>query len=71
MEPNIFVRGEQPSKLGTNDANDVSQHGDENKATVKGKNKASTTRSPNRVPESVQSCQPLVDILYMAFRIVN
>ena len=48
VEPNVFIRGEQPCKPGADDSDDVAQHRDQDKATIQGKNETSATRSPDR-----------------------
>lgn len=53
MEPYVFVCREQPRKFGTDDFDDVPEHGDQDHASVESKDKTSTTGSPYRDPESV------------------
>jgi hypothetical protein len=60
MEPDVFIGREQPRKLGTNDTNDVAKHREKDETTVVGENEASTARSPDREPETVQSGEFLV-----------
>jgi len=38
VEPDIFIGREEPGDLGTDDADDIAQHGNENEATIKGEN---------------------------------
>jgi hypothetical protein len=63
MEPDVFIGREQPSKLGTNDTDDVSEHWEEDEASVIGENKASATGGPNGELEAVQSVELLVGFL--------
>lgn len=63
MEPDVLVRGEQPSELGTDDADDVAEHGEEDKATIVSENETSAARSPDGKLETVQGSQLLVSEL--------
>ena len=47
VEPNVFIRGEQPCKLGADYSNYVAQHWDKDEATIHGKNETSATRRPD------------------------
>jgi len=63
MEPDVFIGREQPRKLGTNNTNDVAKHREEDETTIVGENEASTTRSPDGEPETIQSGEFLVCVL--------
>lgn len=47
MEPYVFIGREEPCNLGSNNTNDVAQHGKKNETTIIRKNEASTTRRPD------------------------
>ena len=63
VEPNVFIRGEQPCKLGADDSNDVAQHWDKDKATIKGKSEPGATRNPDRESQSVECSQARISCL--------
>ena len=63
VEPDVLVGRECPSKLGTNDANDVAQHRQENKAAIISQDEPSTTRGPHGKPKPVQGTELLVRFL--------
>ena len=46
VEPDIFVRGEEPGKLGPNYTQDIAQHREQDEATVQCQYQSSTTGSP-------------------------
>ena len=60
VEPNVLVGGEEPRDAGTDDPDDVPQHGDEDEATVEGENEAGTTRRPDRPCQTVEGRELLV-----------
>jgi hypothetical protein len=64
VEPDIFIGGKQPSKLGSDNTDNIAQHGDEDKTTVEGKHQTSATRCPNRVFQSVETSQLEVGCLW-------
>ena len=68
MEPNVLVGGEEPGNLGTDDADDVAQHGEEDKATIEGKNETSAARRPDRKTESVEASKLRVGCLQTKIR---
>ena len=63
MEPNVFVGGEQPGQLWTDETDDVPQHGDEDEEAIDGEDETSTTGDPDGEPERVQALEKGVDIL--------
>ena len=63
VEPDVLVGGEKPCHAGADNTDDVSQHGDENEAPVKGKNEPSSSRRPDRPCQPVQGGQLLVSCL--------
>lgn len=63
MEPNVFVRREEPCEAGANDTDDIAQHGHQNHATVESKDKTCTTRSPYGPFETVQGSELVVRFL--------
>lgn len=63
MEPNVFVGGEQPGQLGTDEADNVSQHGDEDEEAIDREYETSTTRDPDGEPKRVQALETRVDVL--------
>jgi hypothetical protein len=63
VEPDVLVRGEGPRQFGTDDADDIAQHRQEDEAAVKRKDEARTARAPHGPFETVQACQLLVRCL--------
>lgn len=63
MEPNVFIGGEQPGELGTNDTDDIAQHRKENKTSGISENETGTTRRPDREREAIQNVELLVSFL--------
>ena len=63
MEPNVFIGGEEPGELGTDDTDDVAQHGQQNEAAVEGKDETSATGCPHRPFEGVQTSETSVSDL--------
>ena len=63
MEPNVFIGGEQPGELGTNDADDIAKHWKENKTSGIGKHETGPTRRPDRELEAIQDVKFLVRCL--------
>lgn len=63
MEPDVFIRREQPCQLGTNDADDIAEHGEEEKAAIEGEDQACTTGTPDGPGKTIQSFQFLVCFL--------
>lgn len=57
MEPDVLVGREEPRELGTNDANDIAQHGDQEQSRVERKSETSTTRRPDRPFQTIESSQ--------------
>jgi hypothetical protein len=60
MEPDVFVSGEEPSELRTDDTDDISKHRDEDQTSIESQDKTGTPRGPNGESKSVQTCQPLI-----------
>jgi hypothetical protein len=60
VEPDVFVCGEKPGNLWSNNTDDVSQHRNEDETAVQGQDEAGTTRRPDGPSEGVQTRQPLV-----------
>jgi hypothetical protein len=58
MEPDVFVGGEEPSELWTDDTDDISKHWDEDQTSIESEDKTGTTRGPDGESKSVQTCQP-------------
>jgi hypothetical protein len=63
MEPNVFIGGEQPGELGTDDTDDIAKHRKENKTTGIGQSETGPTRRPDREREAIQSVEFLVRFL--------
>ena len=63
VEPDVLVGGEEPGDAGANDTNDVAQHGDEDQATIEGKDETGTAGRPDGPGEAVESGQLLVGSL--------
>jgi len=63
MEPNVFIGGEQPGELGTNDTDDIAKHWKENKTSGIGKHETGPTRRPDRELEAIQDVKFLVRCL--------
>ena len=63
VEPDVLVGGEEPGDAGANDKNDVAQHGDEDQATIEGKDETGTPGRPDGPGEAVESGQLLVGSL--------
>ena len=63
VEPDVLVGGEKPGHAGADNTDDVSQHGNENKASIEGKNEPSSSRRPDRPCQPVQGGQLLVGCL--------
>lgn len=57
MEPDVLVGGEEPRELGANNANDIAQHGNQEQSSIKRKGETSTSRSPDRPFQSIESGQ--------------
>lgn len=64
VEPDVLVGREQPSKLGSNDTDYVSQHGDEDHPSVKSKYKSRSTGTPYRELETIEGSQLLIGCLH-------
>jgi len=58
MEPDVFVGGEEPSELGTDDTDDVSEHWNEDQTSIEGQDKTCTTRGPDGESKCVETCEP-------------
>jgi len=54
MEPNVFISRECPSKPGTDDADDVAQHGKEDETSIVCKDEAGSTRDPYRPSQGIE-----------------
>lgn len=54
VEPDIFVRREEPGELGSNDAQNVAQHREQDESTVQCQYQSSPTGDPNGPLESVE-----------------
>ena len=63
VEPNVFIRGEQPCKLGADDAEDVAQHWDKDEAAIKGKSEAGAARNPDGETQGVECSQAGISCL--------
>jgi hypothetical protein len=63
MEPNVFIGGEQPAELGTNDTDDIAKHRKENETSGVGKNETRPTRRPDGELEAIQNVEFLVRCL--------
>lgn len=63
MEPDVFVGGEEPGELGTDDFDDVPEHGDENHEAVIGQDETSATGAPDGVCEGVETSQTIIGCL--------
>ena len=57
VEPDIFIGGKQPSKLGSDNTDNIAQHGDEDQTTIESKYKTSATRCPNGKFQGVETSQ--------------
>src|ERR1700733_10850215 len=64
VEPDVLVGREQPSKLGSNDTDYVSQHGDEDHPSVKSKYETRSTGTPYRELETIEGSQLLIGCLH-------
>jgi hypothetical protein len=58
MEPDVFVGGEEPSELGTDDTDDISKHWNEDQTAIEGEGKTCTTRDPDGETKGVETCEP-------------
>jgi hypothetical protein len=63
MEPDIFVGGEEPGQLGTDDFDDVAEHGHENHKAVICQDETSATGAPDGKGKSVETSQTGVGLL--------
>jgi hypothetical protein len=63
VEPEVLIGGEEPREPGAKDANDIAEHRDQDKATIKREDEASTPRCPDGKLEGVQGRQPCVHVL--------
>ena len=63
VEPDVFICGEQPCKLGADESNDVAQHRDKDKAAINCKNETSATRSPDGESQGVERSQAQISCL--------
>jgi len=57
VEPDVLVGGEEPCYFGTDDLDDVAEHGNKDETTVKGEDQAGTPRRPHGVLEPIQGCK--------------
>jgi hypothetical protein len=64
VEPDIFIGGKQPSKFWADNADNIAQHGDEDKTAIEGKHKTSATRCPNGIFQAVETSQLEVGCLW-------
>jgi hypothetical protein len=60
MEPNVLIRREQPGQLGTDDLEDIPEHGEEDKTAIEREDKPSSAGRPHGELETVQSRKLLV-----------
>ena len=63
VEPDVFVRGEQPGKFGPDDTDDVTQHGKQDASRKEGEGQASTTGHPDRPSQRIERGKLLVRFL--------
>lgn len=63
MEPDIFVDREEVTQPWADDTDNVAKQGDEDQASIESENKASTTRDPDGVLESIKGREPMIGIL--------
>lgn len=63
VEPDVFVGREEPCQLGTDDFDDVAEHGHENHETVIGQDETSATGAPDGKGEGVETGQTVVGLL--------
>jgi hypothetical protein len=54
VEPNVFVCREEPLQLRTDNADDVSKHGNEDQTAVEGKDETSASGRPDGESEAVE-----------------
>ena len=66
VEPYVLIGGEKPGELWSDYTNDVSQHRDEDEATIIGQDEASASRRPYRVLEGIEARKYGVDFLWKA-----
>lgn len=63
MEPDVLICREKPCEAGTNDTNDISQHWNQNEATIEGEGETCPSRNPYGECQSVESREFLVCFL--------
>ena len=63
VEPDVFVGGEEPGELGTDDTDDVAQHGEQNEAAIEGEDETGATGYPDGVFEGVQASKTSISEL--------
>ncbi len=63
MEPDILISGEEPSQARSDDTNDVTEHREEDQATVESQDETSAAGYPNGPFEGVKSGQPCIGCL--------
>lgn len=66
MEPYVLIGGESPCELWSDYTNNVSQHRDEDEATIIGEDEARASRGPDRELEGVEARKFLVGCLWKA-----
>jgi len=63
VEPDVFIGGEQPGELGTNDTDDIAKHWKENETSAIGEYETGPTRRPDRELEAIKDVEFLVCFL--------
>lgn len=63
VEPDVLVGGEQKGQFGSNNSDDIAQHGYKNHASVEREDKTSSTRRPYRPGEAIECSQLLIGSL--------
>ena len=63
MEPDVFIRREEPGELGTNDTDHVAKHRDQDKTTIESENETGTTGDPDRESQGVETGELCVRVL--------
>jgi len=66
VEPDVLIGGEKPGELWSDYANDVSQHRNEDEATIVGKDESCASRGPNGDLQGVEARKCRVGCLWKA-----
>jgi len=66
VEPDVLIGGEKPGELWSDYANDVSQHWNEDEATIVGKDESCASRGPNGDLQGVEARKCRVGCLWKA-----